>query len=193
MKKQCCGFTLIELVVTMVIISISGIFIFSALYSVGRAYDMTHTSQSLHEEAGMAIEKSAREMRDAIAIAVTSPYNITVTKVHSTPQDSRTAITYVQNSGEAALQRGSAGDYRKLATSLVVNTGFSVTLDDNGTPSTTWDDAYKLKISFVNRGTTMIRSIFVSPRNTQWSTDPTNFDFHYKSRVYHGDYQDAAQ
>ena len=101
-------------------------------------------------------------------------------------------VTYTQNIGSTILQRGDAGvGYAPLTQDLVSGTGFTVTYDNNGTPST-GDDAWKFKFPLITQnGVAVTRGAFVSPRNIPWNADPLNFDFHYKGRAYQGDYQDA--
>jgi prepilin-type N-terminal cleavage/methylation domain-containing protein len=186
------GFTLMELVISIVVLSILGVFTFSYLFTGIQVFNATHGSQVLHEETGLAIERCVREARDAIT-ATPGSGTITLTKAHTTPQDTRTVVTYRQSS--TILQRGDAGvGYAPLSQDLVSGTGFTVTYDNNGTPSTTGDDAWKFKFSLITQnGVAVTRSAFVSPRNIPWNADPLNFDSHYKGRTYQGDYQDAVQ
>jgi prepilin-type N-terminal cleavage/methylation domain-containing protein len=188
------GFTLMELLITIVVLSVLGLFTFSYLSTGIQIFNTTYGSQTLHEEAGLAIERCVREARDTVTATSTGSGTITLTKAHTTPQDTRTMVTYKQDTGSTILQRGDAGTgYAPLSQDLISGAGFTVTYDNNGTPSTTGDDAWKFKFSLITQnGVAVTRSAFVSPRNIPWNIDPQNFDFHYKGRTYQGDYQDAV-
>jgi type II secretory pathway component PulJ len=195
MKKKSPGLSLVEIVISIVLLSVLGTLTFSYLFTSIQTQSVTYGSQMLHEEVGFAIERCVREIRDAVTATTTASTNVTLLKAHGTPQDPRTSVTYTQNTGSTILQRGDAGvGYATLSQHLASGTGFVAAYDNNGTTSTTWDDGWKFKFSLVaQNGIAAARSTFISPRNIQWSTDAQNFDYHYKGRAYQGDYQDVIQ
>jgi prepilin-type N-terminal cleavage/methylation domain-containing protein len=204
MKKESPGFTLVEIVITLIVLSVLGAFTFSYLFTGIQTHSATYGSQTLHEELSLVIERCVREVRDAVTATTTGSTNVTLTKAHATTPDPRITVTYTQNTGSTILQRGDAGvGYATLSKDLASGPGFAMTYDDNSGTTSKWDDGLRFTFALVTQnGIAVTRSTFVSPRNIRWTdpADPTctpnctqNFDSHYKGRVYQGDYQDVIQ
>lgn len=79
------GFTLIELIIVIVILSIvSGITIIFLVDSF-RIYTMTINQKSLLDEGKLALERMCRDIRDARDILGTTPSSIVFTRTNTTP------------------------------------------------------------------------------------------------------------
>lgn len=92
-KLSSKGFTLIEMVIVIVILSIvAAITIFFLVDSL-RIYTMTVYQKTLLDEGKLALERMGRDIRDAKSITSTSD-SITVTRTNATPsgQDSADEI-----------------------------------------------------------------------------------------------------
>ncbi|MCS7280768.1 MAG: hypothetical protein NZ583_03970 [Desulfobacterota bacterium] len=63
--KSSTGLTLIELVITALLLSILSIFFFGFLYFQSKTYATLGSARELHEEATYALERITRELRDA--------------------------------------------------------------------------------------------------------------------------------
>ena len=111
------GFTLIEIVIVIVIMSVLGIFGYQFLATSVHTYSMMEKQKSLYDEAAMAMERISRELRDAESITTPgaggSGSTLTFTKSHGTPEDTETNITFQLSSG--TLQRDGSGDPVNLA------------------------------------------------------------------------------
>ncbi len=85
-KKPCPkGFTLIEMVVVIVILSIASGITIKFLVDGFRIYTMTINQKTLLDEGKLALERMCREIRDARNILGTTPSSIAFTRTNSTP------------------------------------------------------------------------------------------------------------
>ena len=86
-KNSSQGFTLIEIIVVIVILSIvSGITIKFLVDSL-RIYTMTVNQKALLDEAKLALERMCRDIRDANNITGSTASSITFTRTNATAQD----------------------------------------------------------------------------------------------------------
>jgi len=93
--KRNAGFTLIEVVTVVVVMSIVSVFTFSFLINSVKTYQMAKYSQALHGEAAYILERITRELRDS-QNASWDASTLALTLSHKTPQDTSpgTSITY---------------------------------------------------------------------------------------------------
>ena len=104
------GFTLIEIIVVIVILSIvSGITIKFLVDSM-RIYTMTVNQKTLYDEAKLALERMCRDIRDAQSIsqpgAGASGTLITFVRDDATVQDGALeTITFQRNAGNSTLEK----------------------------------------------------------------------------------------
>lgn len=148
------GYTLIEIIIVILIISIiSGITIKFLIDSI-KIYSMSVNQNRIYEEAKLAIERICRDIRDAKTI--TSPSEgssgseITFQRTHQTLKDSQdeiitfrlngnilekiktspsTACILASNVSSFIVSRGSAGNNEiTLQLTLSLNTGENITL-----------------------------------------------------------------
>jgi prepilin-type N-terminal cleavage/methylation domain-containing protein len=160
------GFTLIEVVVVMVILSIVSAVGLHFLASSARVYAMSINQKILLDEAKLALERMSRDIRDARS--VTSPASggsgslITLTRTNATAQDianesitfrltgntlekvktSPAAISSLAGSVSAfTVTRGAAFDEITLVLTLSPGTGENVTLQTKVYPKNLSDSA----------------------------------------------------
>jgi prepilin-type N-terminal cleavage/methylation domain-containing protein len=100
------GFTLIEVIVVIIILSVvSGITI-KFLVDGLRIYTMTINQQTLFEEGKLAIERMCRDIRDARSITSVSGSSVTFVRNNATVQDTAgETIMFQQNAGASTLEK----------------------------------------------------------------------------------------
>ncbi|MDI6762671.1 MAG: prepilin-type N-terminal cleavage/methylation domain-containing protein [Thermodesulfobacteriota bacterium] len=100
------GFTLIEIIIVIVILSIvSGITIKFLIDSL-KIYTMTVNQKTLFDEGKLAMERMCRDIRDANGITGTTASSITFTRAHTTVQDvAGETIIFQLNAGTGTLQK----------------------------------------------------------------------------------------
>jgi len=127
------GMTLVELIVVIVLLGIIGIFTFQFIGSSVETYIIVSNQAGLLAEAKPAMERMAREVRDAESILAPAPgsssNSINFTKSHSTAVDSTTNITFQVTGGILERKRGT-NEPEPLAENVPVG-GFTVSNDSN--------------------------------------------------------------
>jgi prepilin-type N-terminal cleavage/methylation domain-containing protein len=125
------GFTLIEIIIVIVILSIvSGITIKFLVDSL-RIYTMTVNQKTLFDEGKLALERMCRDIRDARSITSVTTSSITFVRTNATAQDGAgETITFQRNAGTSTLEKVKASPV--VTTTLVSNvSSFSVTNSSN--------------------------------------------------------------
>lgn len=106
------GLTLIEFIIVMVLLGIIGLFTFQFVGSSVETYIIASSQAGLLAEAELAMERMAREIRDAENIlsptSGSSSNSINFTKSHSTALDSATDITFQVSEGTLERKRGAS-------------------------------------------------------------------------------------
>ena len=160
------GFTLIEVVIVIVILSIVSAITIYFLVSSLRVYTMTINQKTLYDEGKMALERMCRDIRDANSI--TSPAAggsgslITFTRTNATAQDiagenitfqltgtnlekvkasPSVTNTLAGNVSSFTVTRGATDDEMKLVLTLSLGTGENVTLQTKVYPKNLVDSA----------------------------------------------------
>jgi len=97
------GFTLIEVIVVIVILSIISVITVKFLVDSLRIYTMTVNQMTLFDEGKLALERMARDIRDARSIARplagSSDNGIRFTRDHTTAQDAAGEVIRFQLAG----------------------------------------------------------------------------------------------
>ena len=125
------GFSLIELIVVIVILSILGLISFSFLGNSMKTYMLVKDGNLIYDEGLMALERMTREIRDAryqpptYTLTPVPNTSITFTRKHPTPQDTSTNITFRIN-GNQLERMGNVSGTHILAGHV---TSFSPTLN----------------------------------------------------------------
>ena len=108
---------MIEMIVSMVILSIVGMMAFSFISNSMVAYMTVKNSDRIFSEGLTALERMTREIRDARSgstITVVANTSITFTRKHATPQDASTSVTFRRN-GNQLERLGNVSGTRVLA------------------------------------------------------------------------------
>jgi prepilin-type N-terminal cleavage/methylation domain-containing protein len=84
LKKSSKGFTLIEIIVVIVILSIVSAITIKFLTDSLRIYTMTVNQKTLFDEGKLALERMCRDIRDASAITGSTASSVTFTRTHAT-------------------------------------------------------------------------------------------------------------
>jgi len=119
------GFTLIEIIIVIVILSIvSGITIKFLIDSL-KIYTMTVNQKTLFDEGKLALERMCRDIRDARIITSVTASSITFERTNATAQDSAgESIIFRWNGGTNPLEKVKAGTGYPMASNV---TAFTVT------------------------------------------------------------------
>ena len=95
------GFTLIEMIVVIVILSIAAVITIKFLADSLRVYTMTVNQKTLYDQSKLSLERMCRDIRDASIISLVttgSPGSITFTRTHTTATDNAgNSIKFWQN------------------------------------------------------------------------------------------------
>jgi prepilin-type N-terminal cleavage/methylation domain-containing protein len=153
LKSSDKGFTLIEVIIVIVILSIVGAITLSFMVSSMRIYTLTVNQKTLLDEGKLALERMCRDIRDARIIsspaAGASGNLITFTRTNATAQDvANESITFrlngntlekvkaspsvtsamANNVSTFTIARGAASDEITMSLTLSLTTGENVTL-----------------------------------------------------------------
>ena len=94
------GFTLIEIIITIVVLAIVSLFTFSFINTSAKTYQMVKTQNGLYFEAAYALERISRELNDATYVISSSSNSIVFQKVnYSTTIDNRQFVDYPERNG----------------------------------------------------------------------------------------------
>jgi prepilin-type N-terminal cleavage/methylation domain-containing protein len=104
------GFTLIEIIVVIVILSIVSAITIKFLVDSMKIYTMTVNQKTLFDEGKLALERMCRDIRDARSISVpaagASGSVITFIRNNATAQDGVSeTITFQRNAGNSTLEK----------------------------------------------------------------------------------------
>ena len=104
------GFTLIEIIIVIVILSIVSAITIKFLFDSLRIYTMTVNQKTLFDEGKLALERMCRDIRDANAIAGTTASSVTFIRNNATVQDAAgEIITFRWNGGANPLEKVKGG------------------------------------------------------------------------------------
>lgn len=100
------GFTLIEIIIVIVILSIISAITIKFLTDGLRIYTMTVNQKTLFDEGKLALERMCRDIRDAQSISSVSADSITFVRNNATFQDiAGETIIFQRNAGASTLEK----------------------------------------------------------------------------------------
>jgi prepilin-type N-terminal cleavage/methylation domain-containing protein len=100
------GFTLIEIIVVIVILSIVAAISINFLVSSLRVYTMTVNQKTLFDEGKLALERMCRDIRDARSITGVTASSITFVRNNATTQDiAGETLVFQRNAGASTLEK----------------------------------------------------------------------------------------
>ena len=131
------GFTLIEMILVLVLMSILGVFTFEYLTSSLRTFKNFSVRKERNDDASLALERMSREIRDARLSTVnnTTPNSLIFTRRNTeNMQDSSPTVKFFLHTASGELRRQSAGGVYVLARNVQ---DFITSLGPDGTVSLT--------------------------------------------------------
>jgi prepilin-type N-terminal cleavage/methylation domain-containing protein len=100
------GFTLIEIIIVIVILSIVSAITIKFLTDSLRIYTMTVNQKTLYDEGKLALERMCRDIRDARSITGVTASSITFVRDDATAQDiAGETIIFQRNAGANTLEK----------------------------------------------------------------------------------------
>ena len=100
------GFTLIEIIIVIVILSIVSAITIKFLTDSLRIYTMTVNQKTLYDEGKLALERMCRDIRDARSITGVTASSVTFVRDDATAQDiAGETIIFQRNAGANTLEK----------------------------------------------------------------------------------------
>lgn len=204
-QKSTKGFTLIEIVAVVVVLSILGLFTFSFVEYAIKTYLIGSKERILYHEAVYAIERITREVRDAFRIDIQNPGTDSSTirivqKAHQTGMDSDLTNIDFWRSGSTLIRTSDmAGDkiLGNRITRFRVDTENCSSISGGYSCSASSDPRGILTITLSitdqdipvvdSSAKTMTITTKVSPKNYFSTTNQ------YVGRYFNGDYEDVIK
>ncbi|HOV89451.1 MAG TPA: prepilin-type N-terminal cleavage/methylation domain-containing protein [Syntrophorhabdaceae bacterium] len=178
------GFSLIEIIITIVILGIIGLFSFSFFSSLTRTYAMMGSKRTVHQEAAYALERVSRELRDAKKVNVNNDV-LDFEKANPKGQDTNKYVKFYRSGSD--LYRDSASDSgftTNITHNIIARNASKFTVSLDGTPPLTLNKIITLEIEITKDGETQSYLVGIYPKN--YTNDSCNFN----SRSYGGCYED---
>lgn len=189
------GFTLIEVVITIVILAIIGGFSFVFFINLTKTYSIMRDERGIHQEGAYIVERISRELRSAVAVSVPAASEIAfqVAQRMSTDdsklQDANRYIKYCLSgtnlyraTGTSSFPACPGGSI--ISKNIQNGTGFTASY----IPGTaTVNDSYGVNVVLTEGGQTITYSVIVSPKNLPFLSGGS-----YKNRSFNGDYYDKV-
>jgi prepilin-type N-terminal cleavage/methylation domain-containing protein len=173
--KSSKGFTLIEMIIVIVILSIvSAITIYFLINSL-KVYTMTVNQKTLFDEGKLALERMCRDIRDARSITSVTADSITFVRNNATAQDiAGETITFQRNTSASTLEKVKASPASTTTMAEHV-TAFSVTNSTN-------EILLQLTLNWASAGTVTLQTK-VYPKNLAKDSTYKNFFQKWKEKV----------
>ncbi len=196
------GFTLIELVLTVIVLSILGAFTFAVIWQYSNIYAATRGGY-IYGEAAAVLERMTRELRDAALVDTPGTSYINFELAHGTPTDraaplnlsppywvqyctcssgGRTLLYRVANTSQGAGNQcqsacPAAGSNVSLMSRNITSSGFQITCyPGNGTCGNPGpiSDSYEIKLQLRSDQTASSQSVTLGSRVTPRDNVPYN-------------------
>jgi prepilin-type N-terminal cleavage/methylation domain-containing protein len=184
--KKPVGFTLMEMIITIVILSVIALFTFSFFVDLTKVYTSMESQRSIHQEAAYIAERISREIRDAKSVSITSN-NIAILRGHAIATDSAGNVYVRFRLSGTDLYRDSGPSSASYAASKIIGrniTNFIVT-PAGALPQNT---VAQIAISVSQGGLTQNYVTSICPKNytTTGNCVFTGRDFGgcYEDRIY---------
>ncbi len=181
------GFSLIEIIITIVILGIIGLFSFAFFSSLTRTYAMIGAKRTVHQEAAYALERISRELRDAKTVNVNNSV-LTLEKANPTGQDGNKYVRFDLSGSDLYRKSASDSGFTTNTTNYIIARGVSnFTVSPNGTPLPL-NTIITLTIGITRDGETQSYSVDICPKN--YTTDGS---CNFTGRSYGGCYDDKIK
>lgn len=182
------GFTIIELVSVIVVLSILGLFTFSFLDQAVKTYTIGTKQRMIYQEASYIMERLTREMRDMSNVATCGEVifnnSFTFTKRHRTVEGvDNLAVTYRRDVATNIMYRdGSGGTSPIMGRNISV---FRVIRGTSGSTPSVCNCPFSITLTLQSGDQSVTLDTTVTPRNSGTSS--------YSDRCFNGDYEDIIQ
>jgi prepilin-type N-terminal cleavage/methylation domain-containing protein len=182
MLRKINGFTLIETLAVIVVLSILGLFTFSFMEYAIKTYLAGSKERMIYQDASYIMERITKELRDMV-----NPVNwsndttydtLQFSKRHVTPQDTNTDISFWRDANSRILYRQSGGVSQPIGQNV---TRFEITRSS----TSICDRSISVLITLTDGGQTFSLVSRVTPKNLGTAD--------YVSRCFNGDYEDVIQ
>ncbi len=171
------GFTLIEVVTIVVVLSILALFTSSFIDNAVKTYMLAKKERNIHQEASYIMERMTRELRDMVNplswTTGTTQDSLQFSRQHVTPQDSNTTITFQRNTATNMFYRNSYLMGENVTQFTIVRN------------STNCNRYFTLTITLSEGGQTFSLTSSIAPKNLGTGS--------YDDRCFNGDYEDVIQ
>jgi len=193
-KRSDKGFTLIEVVTTVVVLSILGGFTYTFIDNATKMYALAKEQGGMYQEASYMMERVARELRDAKSMCTVffgmfslctpnaSTYAV-FERTNATKMDSKTSMV-IYRSGDQLRRYSASG---MTTTDMILGkkvSQFTVNRENAGT----CNEALLVALTLTDGSKTLTLTTRVSPKNLPGpGANP------YADRCFNGDYEDDIQ
>jgi MSHA biogenesis protein MshO len=197
------GFTLIEIVIVIIVMSIVGVFTFSFLANSAKTYQMMRDQRDLHQEAAYVVERISRELRDATCISPPQTsgsfpgISIYLQKAHLTPMSNglNSWLFYSndpQNANLYILYRWNLISVPKMMAKNAPRTFNEYFNYQSNSATVAEDDTFIITVMATKNNQTVTLSATVCPKNYR-SGGPFNCSSgaNYSGRSFNGEYYDV--
>lgn len=176
------GFTLIEVVTIVVVLSILAVFTSSFIDNAVKTYMLAKKQGDIYQEASYIMERITKELRDMVNPATwtdgTTQDTLQFRRQHVTGQDSNTTITFWRDAGTKIFYRNSGGNNYLMGKNV---TQFTIVRSSTNICSR----SLTLTITVSESGQTFSLTSRVTPKNLGSGS--------YDDRCFNGDYEDVIQ
>lgn len=190
------GLTLIEIVLSLVVLSVLAIFFFGYIYSYTKTYKTMASQRELHEEATYVMERITRELRDARLTMISEPNflpnqyvvesnALVFERAHPTPKDGNRYIAFFFLNNRILRSSFESFQLPPYVTGKTVGNNVKSFLARYVAGSTgIQDDSFQIDLEVEKNGLSIRLTTIVSPKNT---VQPPYF----RGRHFNGDYEDV--
>ena len=185
MENNNKGFTMIELITVIVVLSILSLFTFSFMDNATKTYTLMRGQSILYNDGVYIMERITKELTDTTTITAPSTGStsntLTFNKVHPSAIDPAIAVTFTKS--DRNLTRNGVVMGRNIKT-------FNVTRNSAIVPPTgTGDETITVVLELDNLNDTSIPAFSVTTKIT-----PNNYGTaNYTGRSFNGDYYEVIQ
>lgn len=175
------GFTLIEIIITLVILGIIAVFSFAFFGSLTKTYGTMGAKSKAHLEAAYVLERISRELRDAKLVIVSSN-TVDFEKANSTPQDNNAYVRYCLSGTNLYRQSSNDNFPTGCSGNLIAKNVTNFTVSPDGTH--TDNQIITVTINITQDSESQSYSVDVYPKNYPGDFSGKNFGGNYAEKIY---------
>jgi len=186
------GFTLIELITVIIVLTILGAFTFSFIDNVTKTYVLGSRQRMIYQEASYAMERITRELRDANTVYVNNgAESILFYKANTAGQQDTNNWIFFYRTGNKLIRWSSLGALTLIegVTQFSVSRSVSAYPCNSTTPNCMVSIALRVTDDNIPVDDVASKSVTINS-----SVTPKNFGANnYTNRCFNGDYYDVVQ